>query len=96
MSSSSMYVAMLCKVQKMQSALISELHLDSNLLAKLNERDLLKSEEYGVINAHIVRNNICAVGTYFVNSVLLPRSILYIYVDLARFGVISSDYCHTS
>ena len=55
----------------MQSTLSSDMHLDANLLAKLNERRLLTPEEYSDINAHIMRNNIHAAGTHFVNSVLI-------------------------
>ena len=71
MSSISMYVALYHQVQKMQSALLSGMHLDANLLAKLNERGLLTPEEYNDINAHILGNNIHAAGTHFVNSVVI-------------------------
>ena len=66
-----MYVALYHQVQKMQSALLSAMHLDANLLAKLNERGLLTQEEYSGINSHIVGNNLHAAGTHFVNSVLI-------------------------
>lgn len=56
---------------KIQSKLVSGLHLDADLLAKLNECGLLTPGEYSVVNAHILGNNLHAAGTYFVNSVLI-------------------------
>lgn len=71
MSSIFMYVALYHQVQKMQSSLPPEMHLDADLLGKLNERGLLTPEEYSAINAFILGNNIRAAGMHFVNSVLI-------------------------
>lgn len=54
--------------------MIYGLHLDAHMLAKLNERGLLPKTKYRDINAHILRNNIPAAGTYFVNSVVFQWS----------------------
>ena len=83
MSSISMYIALYQQVQGMQSTMSSSMHLDADLLAKLNERRLLTPEEYSDINALIVGNNIHAAGTHFVNSVLI----------LWPYGVFEGNVC---
>ena len=83
MSSISLYIALYQQVQGMQSTMSSSMHLDADLLAKLNERRLLTPEEYSDINALIVGNNIRAAGTHFVNSVLI----------LWPYGVFEGNVC---
>lgn len=68
------YVALFDQVRKRQSVVIHGLNLDANLLAKLNECDLLPKAKYSDINARILGNNIPAAGAYFVNSVMFQWS----------------------
>ena len=59
------------KVQVTQSTIIRGVHLDGDLLAKLNECKLLTKWQFNQINARILGNNIHDAGTFFVNSVLM-------------------------
>ena len=69
-----MYIALIRQVQKLQSKLIDGLHLDGDLLAKLNERELLTEQEFNDIHAIIMRSSVRAAGMHFVNTVLFRWS----------------------
>ena len=64
------YTALCNQVRKIHDVLERGLHLDWDLLAQLNQRNLLTTEEFSDINAILQAHNSPSAGRHFVNSVL--------------------------